>query len=77
MERGKALSTMFMLLPRQDESKIEREALFIGTVSSGEVKGYGDGFETQGVPARAASFSLSGTAFFRPPVLGHGELCRI
>jgi len=30
MERGKALSTMFMVLPRQDESKIEREALFIG-----------------------------------------------
>ena len=29
MKRGKALSTMFMLLPQHDESKIERKALFL------------------------------------------------
>jgi hypothetical protein len=29
MERGKALSTTFMLLPQHDESKIERKALFL------------------------------------------------
>jgi hypothetical protein len=29
MERGKALSTTFMLLPQHDESKIECEALFL------------------------------------------------
>ena len=28
-QRGKALSTTFMLLPRHHESKIEREALFL------------------------------------------------
>jgi hypothetical protein len=77
MERGKALATAFMLLPRRDESKIERTVL---TRRQGKV--WLTNRLRRWLRNSRCSRVNGGVFPFRnpslsAPVMGHEELCRI